>query len=470
VIHLGLQDRRPSRAIGWQLAVVSGALAGVYLWPESLIRLSLDEPVGAAAMAILPLGFLGVTYFNARYWLARVELERPIAVGWLPVSGAAAALIVSGCAVGWSQRDPGGGFALDGDRSVLLVTIEGVDLRAAAELPTLSALGDSGILFSNAVTPSPASGAGNASILTGLHPLRHRLLFDDDPLLLGLPTLSAILAREGYATGGFVSGRAVRSALGFSQGFGTFDDDFSPVPGAMHIRLIANAIDAAVAAAAAPSFLRERTAKRTTDRFLSWHASVIDETWFGWVNLGGSPTEIDTALARLLERLEYAGTADDTLIIVAGTFGTVQATGLPGALADDAVRVPLIVRAPGEPEAATVDAQVRLMDVSATVLDHLELDAIGASEGVPLIPYARGERRGTMWTALVWGQPDDVWFGMRNNGVKFVERGDFIGLWNVEQDPDEMRDLIEYQADTLESAQRLLASERVALQRLLDDR
>ena len=110
------------------------------------------------------------------------------------------------------------------------------------------------------------------------------------------------------------------------------------------------------------------------------------------------------------------------------------------------------------------------MDVTATILDYLELDPIGASEGVSLLPYARGEQRGTIWTALVWGSPEEVWFGMRNNGLKYVERGEHAGLWNVVDDPDEQHDLSDFQDEAVSSAKRLLSSERAALERLVESR
>jgi hypothetical protein len=471
VLHLAMPSARPSRAIAWQLAGVAGLLCAVYLWPEALLRFAAGERVGAAAMAILPLGFVGVTHFNARYWLARVELGRPVAVSWLQASGSAAAVIVLGCSVAWGLRDPGGGFALDGDRNVLVVTIDGLGIDQYGEsTPALEGLARDGVRFTNAVTPAPGSGPANATVLTGLHPLRHRVLFDGDSLLLGLPTLTDVLAREGYATGGFVSARTVRSALGYSQGFGTFDDDFSPVAGVAHIGVVARLVDALGALDSAPAFLDRRAPSRTADRFQAWNRSVQAETWFAWVHLAGASLEADSALGAVLDHLDSTGQRDRTLVVVAGTFGRSVTSGLPGLLADEAIRVPLVIRAPGDVSGAEVAVQVRLMDVSATALDFVELDAIGASEGVPLLPYARGERQGTMWTALVGGDSNHVWFGMRNNGLKYVEQGDLYGLWNVVDDPDEQHDLSAYQVDTLNSARQLLLSERVALDRLLEAR
>ena len=469
LLHPALMDRRPSRAIAWQLGAAAGALAAAYLWPLALARLELDEPVGAAAMLVLPLGFLGVTYFNARYWLARVELGRDVAVGWLPAAGGLSAVVVAGCALAWGLRAPGGGFALEGDASVLLVTIDGMGLEEATDAEALQALAAASVSFSNAVTPSPASGPASASALTGLHPLRNRVLFDEDPFLLGLPTLQDVLMKEGYATGGFVSSRSVRGSLGYSQGFSSFDDDFSPVAGVMHIRLLTHLVDAAVTSGTAPEFLARRDPERTAERFEAWHEAVEDEVWFAWVHLAGSPTECDAALARLLARLDETD-GPRPMIVVAGAGGPVDAEGLPGALADRSVRVPLVVDAEGLEGGATIAAQVRLMDVTATILDYLELDPIGASEGVSLLPYARGEQRGTIWTALVWGSPEEVWFGMRNNGLKYVERGEHAGLWNVVDDPDEQHDLSDFQDEAVSSAKRLLSSERAALERLVESR
>jgi arylsulfatase A-like enzyme len=143
-------------------------------------------------------------------------------------------------------------------------------------------------------------------------------------------------------------------------------------------------------------------------------------------------------------------------------------------LGDPAVRVPLVVHLPGAAGRYVVrrrvPAQVRLMDVTPTILDALGLDPLPQAEGVDLGGYGEGVRERTMWTSLV-GRRDDGGFlvGLRNNGVKYVKdlTTGAEALYDLTTDPGETRDLKDEQATTLGGARLLLAPEEKALEGLL---
>lgn len=474
VVHPLRRDALPSSAVSLQLAGAAALLCGLFLWQGALTLWAREQPVGAAAMAVMPLGFAGVVYFNARYWLRRVELQRPVPVGWLAASGGLALVLVIGAAALYPMRATGGSFALEGDRNVVIVTVDG--LRADDELPRLRALADRGVSFVDAVSPSPHSTPGNATVLTGLHPLRHRVVVDGDVLSRGYRTLAETLEAEGYATGGFVSSRTVDASTGLSQGFRVFDDDLSPlIAGAARINLVGHVLSAWVAVAdpERTSSVSRRTPEDTAGRFLQWLDRHRDVPFFGWVHLSGPLPEVDRALGQIVETLQVHGITGDTMLVVAGAHGEMRGEhGLTGAhsLYDPAIRVPLVLVAPGvEVEVPVVEPQVRTTDVLTTVLDWLRLDEPGDSEGVSLVGYAQGQRKATIWCSLVGEDADgELHIGMRNNGVKYIRTADGAELLHdLGDDPGERDNLADRQPKTLASARDLMGSELAALRSLL---
>ncbi|HHO52116.1 MAG TPA: hypothetical protein ENK18_14885 [Deltaproteobacteria bacterium] len=465
-------------------------LTGYYLWQGAIWTwIEGQQPIGAAAMAAMPVGFAGVVYFNARFWFRRMAAERTSRASWLIAAAAAGGVLCVGSAVAYANRDTGGRFSLEGDANLVLVTVDGlrhdqIGAAAAWATPALDALARDAVVFDNAVTPSPGSRAANATVLVGLHPLRHRVLGDRDILSRAYRSLFEVLASEGWATGGFVSDRIAEAGSGLDQGFLVFDDDFFPaLAGIARINLVGHVLDALPAGRAA---LDRRGASATTGRFEAWLGRHHELPFAAWVHLsdphhaavsGGDVAEavaaVDDAVARIGAALGEAGVAERTLVVVAGTHGELLgAHGGQGnhSLYDEVVRVPLLIRAPGlRPEVPRIEAQVRLMDLANTALDWLKLDPMDESEGIVLTPYGLGQRRATIWCALVGQTASGEWLlGMRNNGLKYVRHADGTEeLYNVDDDPGEVRDLVEIQTSALISARTLLASDAAAMARLI---
>lgn len=469
LVHPLLRSRPTSRAVAVQLGLVGGALCALLFGETALWLLSEDQPLGAAAAAALPLGFVGVVYFNARYWLRRAELGKGPGAPFLGITALFGLVVVLGAGGAWSQRDTGGGFALDDDRNAILITVDG--LRHDTELPALERIAERGIRFLDAVTPSPHATPANATVLTGLHPLRHKVLRNGGVLSRGYRTLPEALAAEGFATGGFVSSRAVDSRTGLEQGFHVFDDDLLPVAGLGRL-LLARAAQSAWVGLGGPE-VGQRAPQETVGRFLPWLQRHREVPFFAWVHLTGDDADVDQALAAIDDALQEHGLAGETLLVVAGTHGEMRGErGLTGAvgLYDPVVRVPLVVAAPGvRVDVPRVEPQVRIIDVSATVSDWLRLDDLGHSEGITLLAYGQGLRKATIWCALVGeGPAGELWIGMRNNGIKYLRHPDGTEeLYDLRDDPSEQADLSADQGTTLESARQLMAGEVAALESLI---
>ena len=170
---------RPSTALAVQLTASGFLLCGYYLW-QAAWGIHLDERTPAAlAMAAMPLGFTGVIYFNARFFLRRLEIGKPLGLPWLPGAFGAALGIVAVAGAFQAFRDTGGTFALEDDRNVVFLL---VSEASSFGQPVLDALGPEAVPFTEAVSPDPALRPAAAVLLTALHPLRNRVLFEEDLL------------------------------------------------------------------------------------------------------------------------------------------------------------------------------------------------------------------------------------------------------------------------------------------------
>lgn len=456
----------------WQFAAVALALTGWYLGFEAAARIDRGDPiVGAVALAAMPIGFAGLAYYNARFWFRWVE-RRGSPWGWTLFAWAGSAGLVLMATIGYALRDGGGGQGFDDDRSAVIVTIDGLSASDLAQTPTIGALGSgaTGVTFTDAVTPIPLSRAANATVVTGLHPLRHQVFAPDDTMSPRYPTLFSEL-RDEWQTAGFVSGLAVDGTSGVGHGLHVLDDALSSsawlgridVLGRLQ-RLIGQPPD-------------HRDAATTVTRFTNWVGRRTGP-FVAWVHLddpayatrSGEDRDsaikaVDTALNDLLEGLEAASVRETTLVLVAGTHG---ADG-PG-LGEGSIRVPIVLDAPGvDVSVHQVDVQVRLLDIVNTAAEYLELPPIDTSEGLSLLDYATGDRKRQMSVPLVGRSAEGTWLlGLRNNGVKYwTDASDKEVLYLLRDDPNETSNVVADHPDVVKQVRNLLVTELPAMKRLL---
>ncbi len=473
-VLLALQKRPAEVAIAVVVAVVTTALAGLHIWRVSGVLWTESRSGAAFTLAALPPGLGGIAYFNALYWIKRIAVGRSSAVVWPAFAGAiACGAVASGVAV--VALRPSEGTRRDGNDAIL-ITIDGLRRDAVGVFggnptPYLDQLGRESIVFVDAVSPTPLSGPANATALSGLHPLRHRRVTDDRGLIRAVKTLPEALAEEGWSTAAFVSSEVVAADTGMAQGFLSFDDRF--VPPWARVALLAPFADRTATRAARP----------TTEAFLAWLDLHPARPYFAWIHLAdpafaaaadgdvqAAVVQIDASIQQIREALERTDRWKHTALVVAGTHGWMNGEhGLRGNLGlyEPAVRIPLIVRIPGyEPRFPRPDAQVRLMDVPATVLELLALEPVLESEGVALVGYGTGRRKATMSCPLIGPAGDGaLQVGLRNNGVKFIEdpKGGAPQLYLLGRDPAEERNLAAEEPSIVEAAHGMLGPELAAL-------
>lgn len=106
----------------------------------------------------------------------------------------------------------------------------------------------------------------------------------------------------------------------------------------------------------------------------------------------------DRLLGRLLDRLEAAGTFDDSIVVVTADHGISFMAGEPWRFPSEAnyadiMWTPLLVKAPGQESGTIVDADVRSTDVLPTITDLLGVDIPWEVDGIPA-PLAVERRDG----------------------------------------------------------------------------
>lgn len=439
-----------SRVYAAGMAGTAFLVSGFFLWHAASDMFSQGRgALAIGAMAFCPVGVAGVTWFNAGYWARREELGAENRLGWTGMAFLFGWVLVGVSAGIASSQEYGGRQALEGDPNVLLVTVDtlrrdhvGVYGDRAAT-PNLDALGADGIVFMDAVTPTPETAPSHASMMTSLHPLRHEVLSNAGTLKPGYTTLGERLEDEGYATAAFVSSFAVNQRTGLDAGFQVYDDDFAPVRGLTQILVVQYGLSALMVSGRphlAP-WLLERDGDDTVRLATDFIAERGDKPWFIWVHLfephapyeapdqtvdhrallsdpdhaysdaeaaelqrlyAAEVSDADRIIGELLETIDV----ENTLVVVTSDHGEqlgehdiwFQHHGLY----EDSVRIPLIIRAPGlRVYDKAPPQQVRVMDIAPAVLRYIKLDPMEPTEGVDLFGYAQVTRKRSLVTDLV---------------------------------------------------------------------
>jgi arylsulfatase len=311
--------------------------------------------------------------------------------------------------------------------------------------------GANAVIFTAAVAPAPWTLPSHVSLLTGLDAVRHGVNHDVGGLgapggdaVLALDFLAEILARAGYETAAFTGGAYLDPRFGFAQGFDryvTWPDrarDRGELEAGVDRALAWMAVEQARPFAlflhtyavhdpyrVRPGFF-DRVSADPGDppagRVALKSPKNSVENGFQQVNRfvwrpqdgGESPLEptdgsrrmvtamydsgvayMDHEIGRLFDGMDELGITSRTVIVFTSDHG--ESLGEAGRvghifLTDENLLVPLIIAAPGAAGGGRrVDRQVRLIDVTPTILDVLGIEPSRSMDGVSLAPLLRGE-------------------------------------------------------------------------------
>jgi len=136
---------------------------------------------------------------------------------------------------------------------------------------------------------------------------------------------------------------------------------------------------------------------RRLARFTQSFFRKLPATWADWQEVVGLAydftTLVDEQIGRLLTRLEKLGLEDETLIVFTSDHGDLLGShGLydKGFMYEEAHRIPLLVRLPGQNKSGVSDTLVYNMDIMPTIFDLLGESLGKTVDGQSLMPYLDG--------------------------------------------------------------------------------
>jgi len=408
---------------------------------------------------------------------------------------------------------------------VVLDTVRADDLSAFGAArrtsPNLERIAAEGTRFDACWSTSSWTLPAHASLLTGRLPWEHGAALE--PLDAKWPMLSEELAAHGWRTGAFSGNLCFfQRGFGFGRGFHHFDDfDWSWRARLASTLPVRELIDRA--GAKSRDLLMRKPARVVSDAYLAWldrsqRPSFAVLNWFDahcpyhppeefqgrFAGDGldrvietsfGDPRVIardrqayhecllalDAELGRLCEELRRRGRLDRTLLVVVSdhgeAFGEHEMRYHRGALYREQAQVPLVLRAPGlVPAGATVGAVASIASLPATIVGLLGLEA-GAFPGPSLAPLWTGEGEDDPAALLElarhpWGE-----YKRRecNDGaLRSIVRGRWHYIWHekrgsrlfdLQEDPQELRDVKDDHSDVAEALDLQLRQELESRQR-----
>lgn len=316
------------------------------------------------------------------------------------------------------------------------------------ETPAIDALARDAIRFDNAYCHVPLTLPSHAVILTGLLPYQNGVR-DNVGFRLSekIPTLARLFQVAGYATGAAVSSLALRADRGLASGFDVYDDDFT---------------------SDSPD---ERPGPETVERLTRWIETVSDRPVLAFLHLyephapyvppepyrsryaarpyDGEIAAADAAVGQFVEFLKRRKLYDRAILVFLSDHG--EGLGDHGEeehgvfLYREAIRIPLLVKLPGENSAGQVLSRpVGLIDVLPTLT---RLTGVSPPPGLPgtdlLVsppgePAARRLYGETLYPRLALGWSDLA--SLTDGHYQYIE-APRPELYDLDADPQERHDL-----------------------------
>ena len=237
---------------------------------------------------------------------------------------------------------------------IVLITVDG--LRAdrlpayggpAGATPNIDLLAERGIVFERAYTHSPLTLPAYAALVTGQLPFDNGVRDDGGYALKDQArTIAGLLRNRGFSTGAAVSSFLLRRTTGLAQGFSFYDADIPDQP-------------------LEEGALPQRPGTATFDAADRWIKSQSGHRYFLFLQVDAPSA--DLVVGRLVDELKQTKRYNDSTIILTADHGD-PSSGIT--LDDTSLRVPLIVKQPGEAGARRrVPQPVQHVDLLPTLLD-----------------------------------------------------------------------------------------------------
>lgn len=307
-----------------------------------------------------------------------------------------------------------------------------------------------GTRFERAYATAPITLTSHASMMSGRYPAGHGARHNGMRVDARTPLLAEAVAREGFATGAFVSAFPLDRRFGLERGFQTYSDRMPRASGRP-----ANERPGRDATSDAITWLGEVRARTPppAGRFFLWLHLFEPHAPYGVAGDRRPPgaryddeiAESDRQIGRLLEAV--GPDLPSTLVIVAADHG--EAFGEHGEIAhsifvyDTTLRVPLIVAGPGVGRHVVAEP-VSLIDIAPTAARLAGISAFDA-DGVDLRSALNGAAAPARALYAESFAPllDFGWSALRSireGEWKYID-APRPELYRIPDDPEEARDL-----------------------------
>ena len=198
-----------------------------------------------------------------------------------------------------------------------------------------------------------------------------------------------------------------------------------------------------------------------------WNADYTVETfrrlYFGEIS------HLDAAFGRLLSGLDELDLRDSTLIVFTSDHGEMAgAHGLfgKGVMFEESLRVPLVVRAPGQQSGRRTDQIASTVDLMPTLLDYAGVELRPAAEGISLRGQIEGDAADADRTVISEFQN----FCANSHSWKLMTDGRTLtpaALYNIGGDPYELDNRLD-DPDCAETQATLQAALSIWHERVVD--
>lgn len=165
--------------------------------------------------------------------------------------------------------------------------------------------------------------------------------------------------------------------------------------------------------------------------------------------------EADAMVGDILSALRESGIADSTVVIFSGDHGELALEHqqyYKMSLLEGSARVPLIMRGPDIKPGQRIETPVSLIDMAPTVCEIAGIPKRESFDGESLLPLARGNTAGSRGWALASysGVTSNTmsWMLRKGDHKLLVHEGYPSRLFNVREDPGELKDLIQHEPET----------------------
>ncbi len=290
--------------------------------------------------------------------------------------------------------------------------------------PRVDEFAGEAVRFDQTIAQAPSTLHSHASILSSLIPQHHRASWGAKTRLdEAAVTLPEVLLEHGYRTAAFTGGGQMAKIFGLDQGFEIYRE-----PGAQHFAgTVRHGIDWMEENGDSPFFLflhnyevhhpyepRDPYSDLLRVPYEGELGDVITKELLDEINKGDreiDQADLDHIISRydaeirsmddgfgvLIDHLRKTGLYDRTMIVFTSDHGEeFNEHGFVGwhshTLYDELLRVPLIIKYPGNGYGGTVvERQVRSIDIAPTITAFLGLPAPTGCHGVDLTPLINGE-------------------------------------------------------------------------------